>query len=244
MKATAFISDLHLDESRPHTISLALDFFKACTSYNALYILGDFFEYWIGDDAIVEYHVRIFDALKRLGNSGCRIYVMHGNRDFLLSAGFLAKFGVELINQDHIVIDLYGQSTLILHGDTLCTDDVDYQNFRRSVRAREWQTSFLSKPLADRQQTVAALREKSRSATAEKTSEITDVNVDTVISTLNEHNVVQMIHGHTHRPAVHQHATNNANCFRYVLGEWATSAEVAIASADGIALKSWPNDFA
>lgn len=238
---TLFISDLHLDESQPQTITLALDLLKnlsgECT---ALYILGDFVEYWIGDDYCQPALQPVFDALAVLGSRNTTIRLMHGNRDFLISSAYAADYEIELISDDEYCIDLYGVATLLMHGDSLCVDDVDYQNFRSLVRSPGWQGEFLSKPVSERLKIVAGLRDNSQKATQVKTNEIMDVNQNAVELAMRTNNVTRLIHGHTHRPAKHPFVLNETPATRFVLGDWKKTAQVLVCTPTQCKLVNWP----
>ena len=238
---TLFLSDLHLDERRPDTINLAMSLIdEFAPRFDALYILGDFVEYWIGDDYCHPEIQKVFDALSQLSASGIVIHLMHGNRDFLISSDFAKSHGIDLYTDDEVVIDLYGVPTLIMHGDTLCSDDVDYQVFRKLVRSVEWQSDFLAKPVQERLAVVNDLRENSQRAIQEKTVDIMDVNSDTVSERMRQHGVERLIHGHTHRPATHVFDLDGAGAARFVLGEWTSSAKILVCSTEGCELIGWP----
>jgi len=218
---TLFISDLHLDARHPKLLKLFHDFInQTAPAAEKLCILGDFVEYWLGDDdPKPEFH-DCFNALKRLNkNSGTQIFLMHGNRDFLLGKTFLAEHGIQLLD-DPTVIDLYGTPTLLMHGDTLCSDDLKYQAFRQQVRDPVWQADFLAKPLPERIAIVNHLRASSREATGEKSSEIMDVNQKEVEKIMQKYNVKQLIHGHTHRPKTHHFSVEDQTMIRTVLADW------------------------
>jgi UDP-2,3-diacylglucosamine hydrolase len=219
--STLFISDLHLTEERPEAnerfISLLED--KARRA-DALYILGDFFEYWIGDDDLGEpFNAVIAGLLKDLTRRGVAVYLMHGNRDFLIGEGFCAATGATLLS-DPTVTEINGVETLLVHGDTLCTDDVEYQAWRRKARDAAFQAEFLAKPLAERRRAVHQMREKSRQVVQEKTAEIMDVNDDAVRQAMRAHGVHRLIHGHTHRPGRHRVDLDGEPGERWVLPDW------------------------
>ena len=218
---TLFISDLHLTASRPAITELFLDFLAhEARAAEALYILGDFFEYWIGDDAVEQPEFRpIVEALRATCDSGTPIYLMHGNRDFLLGSGFEQASRCCLI-PDPSRIDLYGTPVLLMHGDTLCTDDTQYLAVRAKTRTREWQSEFLAKSFAERDQLARGYREMSRQSTAQKAPEIMDVTQHAVIAAMREHGVRELIHGHTHRPAEHVFTLDGSPARRLVLGDW------------------------
>jgi len=219
--STLFISDLHLTEERPEAnerfIALLEDQGRAA---DALYILGDFFEYWIGDDDLDEpFNAVIAGLLKGLTGRGVPLYLMHGNRDFLIGEGFCAATGASLL-PDPTVAEIGGVKTLLVHGDTLCTDDVEYQAWRRKARDPAFQAAFLAKSLAERRQTVSQMREKSRQVVQEKTAEIMDVNDDAVRQAMRSAGVRRLIHGHTHRPGRHELDIDGQRGERWVLPDW------------------------
>ena len=221
---TWFISDLHLDPSRPQIIQLFLDFLDDIQPQaDALYILGDLFEYWIGDDALQLPSFQAFSPvlkrLKILSNSGVKLYFIAGNRDFLIGKTFTKLTGCKILN-DEVVIDLYGMKTLIMHGDTLCTDDTEYLKLRYQLRSATWQKDFLTLSLDKRIEQALELRNASKKQTASKSEEIMDVNQQTVINTMGKWGVTQLIHGHTHRMATHKLTINGQQASRTVLGDW------------------------
>lgn len=223
---TLFISDLHLDKSRPQIVDLFREFLRGdARRARALYILGDLFESWIGDDDDSGLAAEIAVALADLRSHGVSINFMHGNRDFLLGADYAARAGMSLLS-DPTIVELDGERTLLMHGDTLCTDDVDYQRFRTIVRDPAWQKQFLAKPLAERRAFAAQARGESRKQTAMKASEIMDVNQDAVVAALRAHGVRRMIHGHTHRPATHRFDLDARDAERIVLGDWYEQSSV------------------
>lgn len=238
--ATLFISDLHLDPRRPAITTLFLDFLeRRATKAEALYILGDLFEAWIGDDDDGVLGRQVAAALKTLSQRGVPVYLLHGNRDFLLGEGFAALSGVRLLPET-VVIDLYATPTLILHGDTLCTDDVNYQAFRAQVRSPAWQTRILALPLTQRRAMASQLRAESQQATQQKAADITDINPDAVARALEEHGVRRLIHGHTHRPAIHDWERNGEALQRIVLGDWYERGSVLACDATGPRLETLP----
>ncbi|MBI3068186.1 MAG: UDP-2,3-diacylglucosamine diphosphatase [Betaproteobacteria bacterium] len=218
---TLFISDLHLSPARQRINAVFFDFLaRTAPQAEALYILGDLFEYWAGDDDTgPELNRNVPAALKQLAAAGVRVYLMHGNRDFLIGERFLAACGAALIG-DPLLMDFYGRPTLLMHGDTLCTDDVDYQRFRAQVRAAGWQCEFLAQPLARRRQTIEALRTESERHKRDKPAAVMDVNAVAVGQVLRQHGYPRLIHGHTHRPARHEHLVDNHACERWVLPDW------------------------
>lgn len=237
---TLFISDLHLKTEQPETIGLFLDFLAGeASEAEALYILGDLFEAWLGDDLLLPGYESILEAMKRLSDSGVSLYVMHGNRDFLLGERFAQLTGATLID-DPCVIDLYGTPTLLMHGDLLCTDDLPYQAMRKQLRDPHWINAFLEKPPEERIDFARQLRERSQKETGEKDEAIMDVNQKTVLQTLRQHEVSRLIHGHTHRPAIHPLEYEDHNATRYVLGDWGSKGSVLSCGPDGCELKSVP----
>jgi len=237
--STLFISDLHLSPERPAIVALFLRFLRERASRaEALYILGDLFEYWIGDDAGLHGEARpLVEALRQLTQAGIPVYVMHGNRDFLLGKRFEQDTGCKLL-PDPSVIALYGEPTLLMHGDLLCTDDVDYLKFRAMVRNPQWIDMFLAKPVPERIAMAQQYREVSKAATANKKPEIMDVNPAAVETTLREHQVSHLIHGHTHRPAQHELTINGQPVRRTVLGDWYDQGSVLVCDAGGCTLES------
>jgi UDP-2,3-diacylglucosamine hydrolase len=218
--STLFISDLHLQLSQPALLRACLNWLgSTARGSEALYILGDLFEVWIGDDDDAPWLNELANALQELNNSGTRLYFMHGNRDFLLGADFARRCGMQLLPES-TVIDLYGRPTLLLHGDTLCTEDVDYLAFRAQVRNPLWQQVVLSKSLAERRIMAGALRNESKMAGSNKEMAIMDVTQDEVIKTMAQAGVDLMIHGHTHRPARHAVTVREIPAERIVLGDW------------------------
>ncbi len=218
-----FISDLHLEESRPDiTRAFLLFLAQHAEEAEALYILGDFFESWVGDDERTELQEAVAAALAGVALGGVRIYLMHGNRDFMIGEDFCQRCEASLLG-DPTVIDLYGEPTLLMHGDSLCTRDHDYQKFRANMRNPEWQQAFLKRPLADRQQVARQLRDLSMAKNQGKKETIMDVTPEEVVAEMSRHGVRQMIHGHTHRPAVHSLEVDGKEATRYVLGDWDTS---------------------
>lgn len=217
---TRFISDLHLEESRPDITDAFLAFVKArAMGIDALYILGDFFEAWIGDDEHTPLQETVAAALSEVKASGTTIYFMHGNRDFLIGEDYCNRAGAILLD-DPSVVDLYGTSYLLMHGDSLCTADVEYQKFRANMRNPQWQQMMLQRPLEDRKKMARQLREISMAKNQGKEESIMDVTPDEVVREMEAHGVQNLIHGHTHRPAEHDLNANGAPARRIVLGDW------------------------
>jgi len=215
-----FIADLHLSENRPDISACFLRFLENdAIEAEKLYILGDLFEAWVGDDDDSPYLKTIADALTKLSKSGTKIFYIHGNRDFLLGKRYAKKASMHLLPEID-TIDLYGKHVVIMHGDTLCTRDVDYQVFRKKSRSWWWQTAIKSLPLFVRKKIAENYRKRSAEATAIKSQDIMDVTESEVIECLEKYNSQLLIHGHTHRPAVHQISANGENAERIVLGDW------------------------
>jgi UDP-2,3-diacylglucosamine hydrolase len=242
---TLFISDLHLDPSRPD-VTLAFHRFmqQLAPTSDALYILGDFFEVWIGDDDDSEFNHAIMETLKAFTEAGGKLYFMVGNRDFLIGAGFAKITGATLL-EDPTVIDLYGIPTLLMHGDSLCTLDTEYMAFRTQARSADWQAQLLAQPIEARREIARQLREKSQSMNSLKADDIMDVTGDEVVSVMQHLNVERLIHGHTHRPERHAVATttdtNGKALERIVLGDWHHQLWWLSAETDGsLTLESRP----
>ena len=236
MSQTLFISDLHLDPKRPHIIAAFCRFLEAHTNIDALYILGDLFEYWIGDDDPAIGLETAISSIRELSTSGVPVYFIHGNRDFLIGKTFAKQTQCKIM-QEETVINLYGKPTLIMHGDTLCTDDIAYQKYRKKARNPLIQKTLLMLSVKRRLKMADALRNKSKSAIAEKSEEIMDVNQAAVEQVMNKYNVTQLIHGHTHRPAEHEFTVNNENYKRYVLGDWYDHGSVLRCTSNTITLE-------
>jgi UDP-2,3-diacylglucosamine hydrolase len=234
--ATLFIADLHLCAEEPAITAGFLRFLAGeARQADALYILGDLFEAWIGDDDPNPLHAQIAAAIRTLVESGVPCYFIHGNRDFLLGKRFARESGMQLLPEEK-VLNLYGKRVLIMHGDTLCTDDVGYQAFRAKVHQPWLQTLFLALPLFIRKRIAAKMRAGSQSANRVKDMAIMDVNPQAVAETLERHRVQHLIHGHTHRPAVHGLKANGEPAFRYVLGAWHTQGSMIKVTAESIEL--------
>jgi len=237
--ATLFISDLHLDAERPAITGLFGRFIdEEARRADALYILGDLFEAWVGDDDPSEAGAYVADKLRGLADAGVPVRFMRGNRDFLLGDAYARRAGVEILN-DPAVISLHGKPVLLLHGDTLCSDDVAYQQFRTQTREPAWQRQFLAQPLDARlafaQQARAASQAHQSGLKAQGAMDaITDVSPATVEATFARYGVDTMIHGHTHRPMVHAHEGGK----RIVLGDWYEQGSVLRADANGFQLSS------
>lgn len=221
MPHSLFISDLHLSSDQPRSMAEFLRFVTELASEaEALYILGDLFDSWAGDDDLHDpFHARIISALRKLAEHGTRVYLMHGNRDLLMGDALAQACHATLLD-DPALLDLYGTPTLITHGDTLCTDDVEYQKFRAQVHHADFQKDFLAQPLAARKAYIEQLRQHSTAAKQNKDSAIMDVNNEAVAVLLREYHYPRLIHGHTHRPDRHEHAVDEHTCERWVLGDW------------------------
>ena len=215
MSRTLFISDLHLDSSRPATLRAFEQFLTNAQDCESLYILGDLVEAWLGDDDDSRLAQQLTALLRDFSEAGPRLFVMQGNRDFMMGDVFCQSIGAQLL-ADPTVIDLYGTQTLLMHGDSLCTDDQEYQNFRKMARDPAWQAQMMTQSLDQRRELAAQLRTMSKDAGSNKAEDIMDVTEREVTRVMTEHKVDRLIHGHTHRPATHQVAQGS----RWVLGDW------------------------
>ncbi len=240
MQHTLFISDLHLSEDRASDAVTNAVFFRFCDTIapraEALYILGDLFEYWVGDDCLNEatpaINQQVAHALLAVANAGTKIYFMAGNRDFLIQQQFAQAAGLTIL-QDPTVINLYGNAVLLMHGDTLCTDDTDYQQVRKMVRDPVWQNQVLAQPLTARYALAQNARQQSSDAKASKTADIMDVNANALLEAFRTHQVATLIHGHTHRPARHSLVVDDQSCTRWVLSDWHESGQALRVAANG-----------
>ncbi len=238
--STLFISDLHLDASRPDISARFLQFLATeARGADALYILGDLFESWIGDDAPDADQAGAIAGLRSLTDSGVPCFVMHGNRDFLLGERFCRMSGARLL-EDPVIVTPYGDPVLLMHGDALCTDDHAYQRLRATVRDAGWQQRFLALNVSQRRALADAARDGSRAHNAAVAYAITDVNADSVATVMRESGAVTLLHGHTHRPAIHAFRVDGRDCTRIVLGDWYTQGSVLRWSRQGYALASLP----
>jgi UDP-2,3-diacylglucosamine hydrolase len=232
-----FISDLHLTAGDAETTRRFVEFMEGpARAARDLYILGDLFEAWIGDDDDDQRLEPIVVALRRLTDSGVACALMHGNRDFLIGSRFCAAAGTRLLG-DYERITLDGQPVLLTHGDLLCTDDTRYMTLRSELRSKTWQRDFLAKPLAERRQIASDLRQLSATEIAAKDEYIMDVNQAAVERTMREHDVTLLVHGHTHRPAVHRFDLNGRPAARVVLGAWYHEPSIVRWTAGGFALE-------
>jgi UDP-2,3-diacylglucosamine hydrolase len=217
LSSTLFISDLHLDPARPGVTRALADFLQQHSDCESLYILGDLFEAWVGDDDDASLAVQVRGLLRDFSAAGPALYIMRGNRDFLLGEAFCGTVGAQLLD-DPTPIDLHGVPTLLMHGDSLCTADSDYQDFRTTVTDPVWQTRVLARSLDQRRGLAAELRAMSGEANSNKAADIMDVTRDEVEKVMRAHGVRQLIHGHTHRPTRHEEVSG----VRWVLGDWDT----------------------
>ncbi len=236
---TLFISDLHLDDSRADITAALLTLLSGeARRADALYILGDLFEAWIGDDDDSALSREVAQGLQALSASGVPLHFTHGNRDFLLGAGYAQRCGMHLLDET-TVISLYGIPTLLLHGDTLCTADVGYLKFRAQVRQASWQSEFLARSLDARRAFAANARAQSKVHTQAAAMDIMDVTGDAVAKAFRQHAVTRMIHGHTHRPAIHMPIdVGGRSCQRIVLGDWHRHGSVLHVDAAGAQLET------
>ncbi len=242
MTATLFISDLHLEVGRPDITAQFYRFLEdQARGARALYILGDLFEAWVGDDDEQPLNAEVASRLQQLAASGVDCFFVHGNRDFLVGRAFADRAGLTLLDE-WTVLDLAGERVLVTHGDALCTDDTEYMNFRAMVRNPEWQAGFLALPLDNRYQMAAEARRQSRTGTAAKSEEIMDVNETAVHRALRDHGVQTLLHGHTHRPNVHEFSLDNRPATRIVLGDWYQQGSMVRWDDEGFELISLPRE--
>ena len=240
--ARLFVSDVHLDTRSPAAIEQFLSFLHTHAAHaEALYILGDLFETWIGDDDPDPEKERVRNGLRTLTGSGVACFVLHGNRDFLIGREFCLSTGCRLL-ADPIVVDLDGERVLLTHGDALCTDDHPYQELRSIVRTPQWQRTFLALPVSDRERLANQARSGSRQHTSSTTYEIMDVNADSVTAAFRVTGVRRIIHGHTHRPAVHDLAIEGETAQRIVLGAWYEEGSYLSYQSGKYDLRQMPRD--
>ncbi|MCQ3830591.1 UDP-2,3-diacylglucosamine diphosphatase [Microbulbifer elongatus] len=238
--ATYLISDLHLDESRPNITRAFFDFLKGpAAGAEALYILGDFFEVWIGDDDDAPLIEEVARQLRTYSDSGPSLYLMHGNRDFLMGEDFARRCGATLL-PDPSLVELAGHPVLLMHGDSLCTRDQEYMTFRQQARNPLWQQGLLAKSLEERRQIAAQIRATSKSMNSLKAEDIMDVTPEEVVKVMESHNTQTLIHGHTHRPDRHALTANGQAAERIVLGDWGALAWCIRADENGLSLEQWP----
>jgi UDP-2,3-diacylglucosamine hydrolase len=237
MSATYFISDLHLSADRQDISDCLFRFLQTeAVTADALYILGDLFEVWIGDDDITPFSESIAIALKTV-SATVPIYFIHGNRDFAIRHSFAHRAGMTILPEQY-VIDLYGRKALLMHGDELCTRDIEYQKFRKKSRGWWWPRLMLSLPLKTRQKLATNGRQTSIKNQKQLTAEIMDVTQSEVASAMQRHNVDLLIHGHTHRPNVHEFTLDNRSMKRIVLGDWYDQGSILIANKQQLSLEN------
>ena len=233
MSKTYFIADLHLSQSRPDITHCLMDFLDhQLADADALYVLGDLFEYWLGDDHITPLSGQIEQAFRSLAERQIPVFFIHGNRDFLIRQAFANRAGITIL-PEQTVIDLHGTPTLIMHGDELCTRDLGYQKFRKKARGWWWPRLILSLPLFVRKKIAERGRKKSQQRQHQLSEEIMDVTPDEVTKTMARHQVKQLIHGHTHRPAIHKLEVDHQPAKRVVLGDWYEQGSVCVVDESG-----------
>ena len=234
MPHTLFISDLHLSADHPDSMAAFRRFIREFAPHaEQLYILGDLFEYWAGDDDCADpFHAEVIALLRGLAPHQTRVFILHGNRDLLMGEAFASACQATLIGEPTL-IDLYGTPTVLSHGDTLCTDDVEYLAFRKQVHDPVFQKDFLAQPLADRKAYIRQLRSRSTAEKQHKSMDIMDVNRTAVADLLRAYHYPRLIHGHTHRPNRHEHMVDGKLCVRWVLGDWGAEGNALRCDADG-----------
>jgi len=233
---TAFIADLHLSPQRPNAIRLFEQFLRrGARRLESIYILGDLFDYWVGDDGAEALGHRAVEAALRAAAAGTRIFFMRGNRDFLIGDDFARRSGCELLPDPAIINP--GRRILLTHGDALCADDTEHQLARGTMLSAKWQRAFLEKPLEQRMHTAAAMRAQSEAAKQRKSMALMDVNQDAVEALMLRHRADTLIHGHTHQPAVHRFELAGKPAWRYVLGDWFDGRSAAYYAAGRLALR-------
>ena len=225
--ATYFISDLHLERIESPITNIFTAFLDDLNQNDSLYILGDLFESWIGDDNVSELSQYISDRLLMLSERDISVAIMHGNRDFLIGEDFCKASSIELIN-DPRIIEIDTKKVMLTHGDELCTDDNEYQAFRSVVRNPLWQKDFLNFPISKREKIAGEAKDASKDSKENKAMEIMDVNTDAVLKAFNDQNIEIMIHGHTHRPNIHKVSNEGKNLTRYVLGDWSKNSAIIL----------------
>ncbi len=236
MPFTYFIADLHLSADRTDITACLLEFLSVeAPDADALYVLGDLFEVWIGDDDVTPFSEQIADALQTLSHS-TPVYFIHGNRDFAIRDSWANKAGMTILSEQ-TVIDLYGEKTLITHGDELCTRDVVYQKFRKKARGWWWPRLMLAMPLWFRRRVARNGRAESKENQRHLNADIMDVTPEEVVRVMDHYNVRQLIHGHTHRPNIHTLTVRNETAKRVVLGDWYDQGSILKVSADGLELQ-------
>lgn len=229
------LSDVHLSEERPAQVERFLEVLAGpARGAQALYLLGDVFEVWVGDDDVdAPLPARVIAALRGLSDAGTRILLTVGNRDFLLGARFAARAGLTLLD-DPVCLDLHGTPTILMHGDLLCTDDTAYLAFRAQVRDPAWQSQFLAQPLPVRHQIARGATAESGRAKAQKSEQIMDVTESAVAEVFRRFGCDRLIHGHTHRPGYHHHAVDGRDCERWVLPDWYSAGGYLRVDRDGV----------
>ncbi|MBI5438700.1 MAG: UDP-2,3-diacylglucosamine diphosphatase [Nitrosomonadales bacterium] len=247
MPHSLFISDLHLGADQPHSMAAFKRFIATLAPQEpgrraeALYILGDLFDYWAGDDDLDDpFHAQVTASLRSLETHGTKVYLLHGNRDLLMGEALADACQATLLN-DPALIDLYGTPTLLSHGDLLCTGDTEYQRYRAEVDDANFQQQFLAKPLAERKAYIAQLRSRSTAEKQSKDSAIMDVNDAAVAALLREHGYPRLIHGHTHRQGRHEHCVDGHSCERWVLGDWNDKANALRCDSSGMRWETIPD---
>ena len=225
--ATYFISDLHLERIESPITNIFTAFLDDLNQNDSLYILGDLFESWIGDDNVSELSQYISDRLLMLSERDISVALMHGNRDFLIGEDFCKASSIKLIN-DPRIIEIDTKKVMLTHGDELCTDDNEYQAFRSVVRNPLWQKDFLNFPISKREKIAGEAKDASKDSKDNKAMEIMDVNTDAVLKAFNDHDIEIMIHGHTHRPNIHKVSNEGKNLTRYVLGDWSKNSAIIL----------------
>ena len=224
---TYFISDLHLERIESPITNIFTAFLDDLNQNDSLYILGDLFESWIGDDNVSELSQYISDRLLMLAERDISVAIMHGNRDFLIGEDFCKASSIELIS-DPRIIEIDTKKVMLTHGDELCTDDKEYQAFRSVVRNPLWQKDFLNFPISKREKIAGEAKDASKDSKESKAMEIMDVNTDAVLKAFNDHDIEIMIHGHTHRPNIHKVSNEGKNLTRYVLGDWSKNSAIIL----------------
>ena len=225
--ATYFISDLHLERIESPITNIFTAFLDDLNQNDSLYILGDLFESWIGDDNVSELSQYISDRLLMLSERNISVAIMHGNRDFLIGEDFCKASSIKLIN-DPRIIEIDTKKVMLTHGDELCTDDKEYQAFRSVVRNPLWQKDFLNFPISKREKIAGEAKDASKDSKENKAMEIMDVNTDAVLKAFSDQNIEIMIHGHTHRPNIHKVSNEGKNLTRYVLGDWSKNSAIIL----------------
>ena len=235
--STLFVSDLHLDDARPQIVELFEQFCAGgARDADALYVLGDLFEAYVGDDDDAALNARVAKALRGVADAGVAVHYLAGNRDFLVGEDYARRCGMEIV-ADGMVVDLQGTPTLLLHGDVLCTDDAAYQAFRTQVRDPAWQAAFLARPLVERRAFARQARDASRAHASSTDMAIMDANQEAVEAALRKAGVSRMIHGHTHRPAIHDFSLDGQPAQRIVLGDWYEQGSVLRVARGSVALQ-------